>query len=100
MMLRRSIGWAAAALGMIVGLSAPAIAAGPGIDEARGLLKVGKYAEALEALDALARAEPAPDPAARDAIALGRAEGLESTGEPDRAIATLREAAEAASKEK
>ena len=72
-----------------------ASAAGPReVEEARDLWKVGKYAEALEAFDALAKkADQAP--AHRDAIALGRAEALDSTGEPDKALATLREVAEA-----
>ena len=60
----------------------------------RDLWKVGKYAESLEALEALAKKADNP-PAIRDAIALARADCLESTGEPDRAIAVLREAAEA-----
>ena len=93
-MLRRAIGWAMV-VGLVVGLAASAGAAGPGLDEARSLLKVGKYAEAIEALDTLAKAEPPPKSAERDAIALARAEGLESTGEPVKAIEALREAIEA-----
>jgi tetratricopeptide (TPR) repeat protein len=63
------------------------------VDQARGLWKVGKYAEALEAFDALAK-KPDQAPAIRDAIALGRADCLDSTGEPDKAMAALREVAE------
>ncbi|WP_435010843.1 tetratricopeptide repeat protein [Tundrisphaera lichenicola] len=63
------------------------------VARARDLGKVGKYAESLEALEALSKGADIP-PAIRDAIALGRAESLESTGEPDRAIAALREVAE------
>ena len=64
------------------------------VEQARDLWKVGKYAEALEAFDALAKKADSP-PAVRDAIALGRADCLDSTGEPDKAIAALREVAEA-----
>ena len=64
------------------------------VDQARDLWKVGKYAESLEAFDALAKkADLAP--AVRDAIALGRADCLDSTGEPDKAMLGLREVAEA-----
>src|SRR4051794_29385260 len=63
------------------------------VEQARDLWKVGKYAEALEAFDNLARkADLAP--AVRDAIALGRADCLDSTGEPDKAMTALREVAE------
>ena len=64
------------------------------VQKARDLWKVGKYAEALEAFDALAK-KPDLAPAVRDAIALGRADALDSTGEPDQAMTALREAAEA-----
>ena len=62
------------------------------VEKARGLWKVGKYAEALEAFEALA-GKPDQAPAVRDAIALGRADCLDSTGEPDKAMAALREVA-------
>jgi tetratricopeptide (TPR) repeat protein len=64
------------------------------VGQARDLWKVGKYAEALEAFDALAR-KPDLSPEVRDAIALGRADCLDSTGEPDKAMTVLREVAEA-----
>jgi len=83
----------AVAVGLV--MAGDAQAAGPGeVAKARELTKVGKSAEALEALDALAKGAENPS-AVRDAIALGRADALESTGEPDKAIAGLREAAEA-----
>ncbi len=70
-----------------------AMSAGPAdVGRARDLWKVGKYAEALEAFDALLARGDAP-PEVRDAAALGRADCLDSTGEPDKAIAGLREAA-------
>ena len=62
------------------------------VDQARELWKVGKYAEALEAFDAQAKKADLP-PAVRDAIALGRADCFDSTGEPDKALAALREVA-------
>ena len=68
------------------------------VDNARKLWKVGKYGEALEAFDALAK-KPDQTPAIRDAVALGRADCLESTGEPDQAMATLRAVAEPKDKE-
>ncbi|WP_435021884.1 tetratricopeptide repeat protein [Tundrisphaera sp. TA3] len=95
MMRRVAIGWAVA-VGLVAGLAAPAHAAGPGLDEARSMIKVGKYAEALEALDALAKADPPPAPAEREAIALARAEALESTGEVGQASQVLRAAMDAA----
>ena len=64
------------------------------VDAARELWKVGKYAEALEAFDDQAK-KPNLTPAVRDAIALGRADCLDSTGEPDKAMTALREVAEA-----
>ncbi len=69
------------------------------VERARGLWKVGKYAEALEAFDALAKGDPSP-PEVRDAVALGRADCLDSTGEPDGAIAALRAVAEPRDKDK
>jgi cellulose synthase operon protein C len=64
------------------------------VDAARALWKVGKYAEALEKFDALAK-KPDLAPAVRDVIALGRADCLDSTGEPDKAMTALREVADA-----
>ena len=64
------------------------------VEAARDLWKVGKYGEALEAYDALLKADPAPALADRARIALGRADCLDSTGEPDKAIATLTDAAD------
>jgi len=63
------------------------------VENARKLWKVGKYGEALEAFDALSK-KPDQPPAVRDAIALGRADCLDSTGEPDQAMAALRAVAE------
>ena len=77
----------------VIGWIGQAASAGE-VDRARDLWKVGKYAEALEAFDALVKkADPAP--AVRDAIALGRADCLDSTGEPDQAMAALLGVAEA-----
>ena len=64
------------------------------VDQARDLWKVGKYAEALEAFDALGKKADQP-PEIRDVIALGRADCFDSTGEPDKAMLALREVAEA-----
>ena len=85
--MRRAIVWG------LVGFLGQAASAGE-VDRARDLWKVGKYAESLEAFDALA-AKPDRPAADRDAIALGRADVLDGTGEPDKALAVLREAAEA-----
>ena len=74
----------------VIGGLGPAAMAGE-VDRARGLWKVGKYAEAQETFETLAKKG---DPAIRDAVALGLADCLDSTGEPDRAMATLREVAE------
>ena len=79
-----------APVAVLVGLLAAGLAEGAGVDSARELWKSGKYAEALEAFEAAGKA----DPALRDAVAIGRADCLESTGEPDRAVAALREVAE------
>jgi hypothetical protein len=67
----------------VIGWFGQAATAGE-VDQARSLWKVGKYAEALETFRALAK-KPDPDPATRDAIALGLADCLDSTGEPDQA---------------
>lgn len=68
-------------------LALPARAEGPaGITEARRLWQNGRYAEALEAYDALAAAKPAPAGADAATIALGRADCLASQGEYEKAI--------------
>src|SRR5438067_2321711 len=93
----KEVGMRHAMVAIAIGLWATqaARAAGPGeVAHARDLWKVGKDAESLEALEAVAKHAGNP-PAVRDAIALGRADCLETTGEPDKAIAALREAAEA-----
>jgi len=77
---------------IVLALAASAPAADPG--EARKLWQVGRYAEALEAYDALAK-EKAADPAAAPRIALGRADCLASQGETAAAAAALREALKA-----
>ena len=77
---------------VLVGVMAASLAEGAGVGPARELFKAGKYAEALEAFEAVGKAEPA----SRDAAAIGRADCLESTGEPDKAVAALREVAEPA----
>ncbi len=85
-------------VGGSVAEGAPAV--GPkDVEKARGLWKVGKYAEALEAFENLGKAGDMA-PAVRDALALGRADCLAATGEPDQAIAGLRAVAEAAEKAK
>ena len=61
----------------------------PAVEKARDFWKVGKYAEALDAFDTLAKSDPPPEPTVRVLIALGRADCLDSTGEPDKAIAAL-----------
>lgn len=67
-------------------------AAGADLAEARRLLQNGRYAESLEAFDALRKGPPALKPADSAAVALGRAECLASTGELDQAAAALTEA--------
>ena len=69
-------------------LIAAALAPGATPDEARTLWKAGKYAEAQEAYEALAKA-PDLKPDAREAIALGLADCLVSQGQSDKALATL-----------
>ena len=81
----------------LVGLVAVPVALAQGpkeVGQARDLWKVGKYAEALETFETLAK-KPDLTPSVRDAIALGRADCLDSTGEPDQAMTLLREVAEA-----
>jgi tetratricopeptide (TPR) repeat protein len=68
----------------------PAFSAlGAGTDDARTLWKTGKYAEAQEAYEALAKA-PDLKPADKAAIALGLADCLDSQGQPDKALAVLK----------
>ena len=67
---------------------------GKEVTQARDLWKTGKYAEAIEAYDLLAK-KPDLTPETRDAIALGRADCLDSTGEPDQAMTVLKTVAEA-----
>jgi cellulose synthase operon protein C len=72
-------------------LPAWAAAAEPaGLDKARQDWQIGKYAQALEAYDALAQQADANNAELRAEIALGRADCLASTGELDKAIETLR----------
>ncbi len=80
----RNIGWAWA--GVVI---ASALAIGATQEEARSLWKTGKYAEAQEAYEALAKA-PDLKPADKAAIALGLADALVSQGQPDKALATLK----------
>ena len=81
-------------IGILIGQQSARAASPADVAKARDLGQVGKHAEALEAFEALAR-QPDNPPAIRDAIALGRAESLDATGEPDKALAALREVAEA-----
>ena len=64
----------------------------PKVEAARATWKAGKYAEALEAYDALLKADPAPNTADRARVALGRADCLASTGAADKAVEALRTA--------
>jgi tetratricopeptide (TPR) repeat protein len=68
----------------------------PKLDQARQYWRTGKYAEALEAYDAIAKQPEADNPASRVKIALGRAECLVSTGEIEKAVDALRSFAEGA----
>src|SRR5262249_54458592 len=73
---------------VVLAMSAPALGvAADDIGKARQLWQTGKYAEALDAYDALA--DKAKDDAAKLKIALGRAECFTSTGETDKAIEAL-----------
>ncbi|GAC1466771.1 MAG: hypothetical protein NVSMB9_07670 [Isosphaeraceae bacterium] len=62
-----------------------------GVGEARKLWQGGRYAEALEAYDALARTSSERTPAEAAAIALGRADCLASQGEYEKAVDALDE---------
>ena len=68
---------------------AAALALGASTDEARTLWKTGKYAEAQEAYEALAKA-PDLKPADRATIGLGLADALLSQGQTDKALTTLK----------
>ncbi|MEO6809935.1 MAG: tetratricopeptide repeat protein, partial [Isosphaeraceae bacterium] len=59
------------------------------LDEARQLWQTGKYAEGLDAFDALAKALPEADAKTKSRIALGRADCLASQGEYDKAVEAL-----------
>src|SRR5262249_35500984 len=65
-----------------------------GLPEARRLWQNGRYAEALEAYDALAKAagDQKLKPADAAKVALGRADCLASQGENDKAAEALKEA--------
>ncbi len=76
-------------VGALAGMLIAALAHGATPDEARTLWKTGKYAEAQEAYEALAKAADLK-PAARETIALGVADCLLSQGQPDKALATLK----------
>lgn len=74
-------------------LAGPISAAPPdGFDAAHKLLQTGKYAEALEAYDALAK--DTPDDAAKVKAAIGKADSLASTGELEKAAEALKPFAE------
>ncbi len=76
-------------VGALAGILVAALAHGATQEEARTLWKTGKYAEAQEAYEALAKAADLK-PAAKETIALGLADCLLSQGQPDRALATLK----------
>ena len=63
-------------------------AIGGGVEDARGLWKIGKYAEAQEAFEALAK-DPKTSAVAKLAVAIGLADAFESQGQTDKALATL-----------
>ena len=63
-----------------------------GLDAARRLWQNGRYAEAQEAYEAIAKGPGELAPAVRASIALGRADCLASQGEPDKAIEDLQKA--------
>jgi tetratricopeptide (TPR) repeat protein len=63
-----------------------------GIAEARRLWQNGRYDEALEAYDALAKSDAAKAPEQAVKVALGRADCLASKGEPDQAAEALQQA--------
>lgn len=59
------------------------------LDEARKLWQTGKYAEGLDAFDALAKAMPEADAKTQARIDLGRADCLASQGKVDQAVDAL-----------
>jgi len=77
----------------VAGILVPVLTAGEaraaGADEARALWKVGKYAEAQEAYEALAKGAGLK-PAEREKVALGLADSLDSQGQADKALEALR----------
>jgi tetratricopeptide (TPR) repeat protein len=76
--------------GVFVAAMVPALLCGAGgADDARTLWKTGKYAEAQEAYEALAKAKDLK-PADKANLALGLADSLDSQGQPDKALATLK----------
>jgi predicted Zn-dependent protease len=83
-------------LALLIGIlciAGPAAAADPGLDgakKAHQLWQSGKYPEAIEAYHALENEPGEKDAKLLAAIALGKAECLESTGEPDKAFETLK----------
>ncbi len=79
---------------ILVGLLGLVAAEPTGLDAARRLWQNGRYAEAQDAYEAIAKAPGELAPADRASVALGRADCLVSQGEPDEAIADLRKAVE------
>ena len=77
---------------ILVGLLGLVAAEPTGLDAARRLWQNGRYAEAQEAYEAIAKGPGELAPAVRASIALGRADCLVSQGEPDQAIEDLRKA--------
>ncbi len=74
---------------IVVGLVGLMAAEPAGLDAARRLWQNGRYAEAQEAYEAIAKGPGELAPAVRASIALGRADCLVSQGEPDEAIEDL-----------
>lgn len=64
----------------------------PKLDDARRLWQTGKYEEALEAYNAIARELAEEDDAGRSQLAIGRAAALASTGKTSEAIEVLKSA--------
>jgi cellulose synthase operon protein C len=77
---------------ILVGLLGLVTAEPTGLDAARRLWQNGRYAEAQEAYEAIAKGPGELTPAVRASIALGRADCLASQGEPDKAIEDLQKA--------
>lgn len=77
-------------IGVLVAALVPILLAGAGgADDARTLWKTGKYAEAQESYEALAKAKDLK-PAEKTTIALGLADCLDSQGQTDKALNALR----------